>query len=273
MTKSTSPKILIANFMKRKEFQPLYNRFLNIALTGMGVGNGSSETLYDGEVHLLKYILKRKSKDNTVLFDVGANIGKYSQLLLEIFQEKAEIYAFEPGRISFEQAQDLLKGAENIHLYNAGFGKTESSAFLIGTTPTSVRNFTVDNAQNHYDTKYREAIELFQLDSFCQKMNITHIDLLKIDTEGAEIDILGGAKNLLQSQSIDIIQFEFSDRNDQTRILLKDFVELFSPNYVIHRMLVNGLYPITKIDKRITVFSSTNYVALSKNAIEKYGIN
>lgn len=43
------------------------------------------------------------------------------------------------------------------------------------------------------------------LDDFCQVHGINHIDLLKIDTEGADLLVLKGAAGLLSRGGIDVI--------------------------------------------------------------------
>lgn len=48
------------------------------------------------------------------------------------------------------------------------------------------------------------------LDYYCESQEIARINLLKIDVEGAEINVLRGAMNLLKAQNIDMIIFEAS---------------------------------------------------------------
>ena len=46
------------------------------------------------------------------------------------------------------------------------------------------------------------------LDHFCTEHAILHIDLLKIDTEGADLLVLQGVKNLLKTKAIDAVMLE-----------------------------------------------------------------
>ena len=48
------------------------------------------------------------------------------------------------------------------------------------------------------------------LDNFCYEKNINNIDVLKIDTEGNELNVLKGAKKLLEKSNINIIYTEIS---------------------------------------------------------------
>ena len=49
------------------------------------------------------------------------------------------------------------------------------------------------------------------LDSFCLDKKIENIDVLKIDTEGNELNVLKGAKRLLSENKINLIYTEISE--------------------------------------------------------------
>ena len=55
----------------------------------------------------------------------------------------------------------------------------------------------------------QESVQTIALDDFCTQQGIDRIHLLKIDVEGAEYQVLKGAKMLLQAKRIDCIVFEF----------------------------------------------------------------
>jgi Methyltransferase FkbM domain len=46
------------------------------------------------------------------------------------------------------------------------------------------------------------------INSFCSEENISQIDILKVDVQGAEFDVLNGAKEMMSSGSISIIYCE-----------------------------------------------------------------
>jgi len=54
-----------------------------------------------------------------------------------------------------------------------------------------------------------EKIIATTIDSYCQKHGIDNIDLLKIDVEGAEYQVLIGARRMLQEKRIGCCIFEF----------------------------------------------------------------
>lgn len=117
----------------------------------------------------------------TTIFDLGANVGYASVYFANKFPN-AKIFALEPETNNYTVAQKntanypnitLVKGAvwnesEDVNLVDSGFGE---AAYMVekGLGNNVVRGYTID--------------EIMKL------MNITTIDILKIDIEGAEKEI------------------------------------------------------------------------------------
>src|SRR6185503_14354274 len=62
-------------------------------------------------------------------------------------------------------------------------------------------------------TQSHESIQVLTIDAFCDREEIYHIHFLKLDVEGHELSVLNGAKRMLDSGKISIIQFEFGPAN------------------------------------------------------------
>jgi hypothetical protein len=90
------------------------------------------------------------------------------------------------------------------------------------------------------------------------------IDFLKIDTEGHELAVLKGAKNLIAQQKIQLIQFEFNEMNVVSRTYMRDFVELLS-NYQLHRVVPDGYFPLNNCVQDIEIFGFQNILAIPQN--------
>jgi hypothetical protein len=54
-------------------------------------------------------------------------------------------------------------------------------------------------------------VECTTVDAFCSAHAINHIDILKIDTEGFELQVLTGAASMLAKKAINFVYFEFTD--------------------------------------------------------------
>ena len=55
------------------------------------------------------------------------------------------------------------------------------------------------------------SVQTQTLDNFCSNINIDNIDVLKIDTEGNELNVLKGAEKLLSEGKIKLIYVEISE--------------------------------------------------------------
>jgi len=151
-------------------------------------------------------IFKNLLKPNTILIDIGANIGYYSLTAADKITEGI-IYSFEPVLAN----HILLNKNVNVNNYNniKTFQKAVSDKngkiriFLDGTNlgnHSLTKNNVVDKS-NFVD------VETITMDSFFYDLNIFNEDILvKIDTQGAEGLVITGAQNLLlKSNNIKIL--------------------------------------------------------------------
>ncbi|MDJ1482172.1 FkbM family methyltransferase [Cytophagaceae bacterium YF14B1] len=218
-----------------------------------------------GENFFLERIVKSKlqSEKHPVVFDVGANIGKYVKTLADFFPS-AEIYAFEPNFNTYQELKQFA--SDKIKCINAGLGSKEETQKI----------YTYANQQtSSHATLYKEVLtdlhrqneileldfQTLTLDNFCSENNIERIHLLKIDTEGHEMEVLKGAKQMIQGGKIDMIQFEFNEMNIISRVFLKDFYEALT-DYTLHRIDSNRLIPLPVYYSLNEIFQFQNFVAI-----------
>jgi len=79
---------------------------------------------------------------------------------------------------------------------------------------------------NHIGMKFdqSEAICVETLDEYCLKNSIKHIDLLKMDVEGHELDVLAGSEALFVHKAISMVLFEFGGKNIDSRTFFRYFI-------------------------------------------------
>lgn len=255
-------KYLLDKISGKVIFQSFWKRLHNVSLVGMNFGN--LDIHIDGEKEILKCLSQKPNKP--VIFDVGANIGEYSLEVISIFGKNVRLYCFEPSKKAFNSLKENLSGYPNIKLYNFGLGQKNEITTLFYSRQGSGLASIFKRRLNHFNIQmeHREKIELRGLDDFCKENLINHIHFLKLDTEGNELQILQGARELINSNSIDFIQFEFGGANIDSRTFFQDFFYLLNPNYRIHRILKNGLVPIDNYEEKQEIFDAINYLAVSR---------
>lgn len=249
-----------------KKTQKFFKYLFYNSLEGMNYGSGAS-IKESGEIETIKYIKKKlEINKKSILFDVGCNIGDYSRALLKIFGDKAEIHSFEPSKKAFQLFLINTKGVKNIFANNIGLSNIEDKKLLYSDTEGSVLSSIYKRDLKHFGINFNasEIIELSTIDKYCEKNKISKINFLKIDVEGHELSVLEGAKNMIGDKKIDFIQFEFGGCNIDSRTYLRDFFNTLSDNYIIYRVLKDGLFEIQKYEESLEIFITTNYLAERK---------
>lgn len=220
-----------------------FNKFLyQLSLRGIGILNFESDKL-SGEEYFIEHYVSKIRKG--VVLDVGANVGKYSQFIKRMNQD-IDIFAFEPHPVTYQKLVKNVDGVD-MEIYNVGVGASEGSLCLYdyadkdGSAHASLYKDVIE--QIHKGQAIAHKVKIISLDAFVIEHNIERVGLLKIDTEGHELEVLKGFERYIRDNKVDMIHFEFNEMNIASRVRFKEFWE-FLPNYDFFRMLPDGLVPI-----------------------------
>lgn len=143
-----------------------------------------------------------------ILFDVGANIGQ-TRNYFRFHIPAAKIYSFEPVKGTYQQLEKSASGDTNCVLENMALGdEAGEKTIRLFDADMTVLNSLRDDVMNSNANAKEETIQIDTLDHYCDINNIKKIDLLKIDTEGFEINVLKGAEEMLQNGSISFVYCE-----------------------------------------------------------------
>jgi FkbM family methyltransferase len=238
---------------------------LPLALNQMGILKYQNSYV-SGEKYVMEKVLKQwLGKTSLTVFDVGANSGNYSLELREALPD-ALIFAFEPNPITFELLKSNLRHP-NDKCFCLGFGDIAENRIIYtysnepACEQASLYKTVITDFHERQSLEIN--IELATVDKFCQEYNIETVDFLKIDTEGNELNVLKGAKQMLDEHRIAIIQFEFNHMNVISRVFLKDFFDILS-DYNIYRLDTDRLIPLPVYHSTHEIFRFQNLLAISK---------
>tara|TARA_A100001011_G_scaffold400161_1_gene512859 strand:+ start:2494 stop:3243 length:750 start_codon:yes stop_codon:yes gene_type:complete len=201
--------------------------------------------------------LKKLIKKNSIIFDVGCNVGDTIAEFQHIFKCK-KIYGFEPQIDCVEKLKARFKNKKNIEIYNYALDhKIHKKDFYFHKYGDVYSGFYKINlkSKDHIDLKNRKRLKsnlikyqkninkkivlnTLTLDHFIKKKQIKRINLLKLDTQGSEHRILQGAKKNLKNIDVIITEIQFWDYYSQKnsfynieKIIRKHF-ELYDISYV-----------------------------------------
>lgn len=256
----------ISNALKMAIFHPVffpfYEKALHFSLRGLGFNHDDVAT--SGEVRFLKKLVKGKKE--FIAIDVGAYHGFYSNQIMT-FCPEAKVTAFEPHPETYtilkNNAEKFGYTAINSALSDCA-GK--ESFFTAANGMDTVLATLLPGALEHIHDRESKSFEVnvTTLDDFLKNSSLSHVDLLKVDAEGADLKVLQGAKESLRKGIFRVIQFEIEPNSALSRIFLRDFMELL-PNFSFYRLHPTGLFPLEKHknhgDVTKNIFADQNIVA------------
>jgi FkbM family methyltransferase len=171
------------------------------------------------------------------LFDVGANRGHWT-LAARRAQPAARIHCFEIVPSTFELLRATLAGQEGVELNPFGLSEQDGEVEVFATTDTAISSL--------YDwgnpTAVRTLCRVMRGDSYCAERGIERVDILKIDTEGAEALVLKGFSGMLAAGRIGLVQFEYNRGAIESHFLLRDFHAFFGAHgYAVGKLTGDGV--------------------------------
>jgi FkbM family methyltransferase len=256
--------IKLYRFIFARTFFLRLNKLLyRLGLSGMGVLNFESDKASGEYAFLRKYFM---GNPEGVVLDVGANIGNYSRMVLE-FKPDATVYGFEPHPITYRKLAERLSGG-NFTAINTAVGAEPGVLTLYdhedkdGSSHASLYKGVIEGF--HKSRAIEHKVNMTTLDEFASSHNPGKIALLKIDTEGHELEVLRGAKKLIDEGRIAVIHFEFNALHVYSRVFFRDFLDLL-PGYDFYRLLPNDMLKIESYDTHhCEIFAYQNIVAIRK---------
>jgi FkbM family methyltransferase len=138
-------------------------------------------------------------KRGGIVVDVGANVGMFSVKAAMEVGESGKVIAIEPEERNFR----LLKKNVMLYCLKNVVMLRKALAARSGRAPFLISLLSGTHQLKHVgkipETPEREVeVEVDTLDNVCKVQGIEGIDLLKIDVEGAELEVLKGADQSLK---------------------------------------------------------------------------
>lgn len=164
----------------------------------------NEKLIYEKEVNLIHGIIY---SGDTVI-DIGANRGEYTYYFSKLVGINGQVYSFEPGSRAFSLLNEIKSKSrlDNVRLYKMALSDNTGETELI--VPYFNRQSQIKS--NNPIKGRKEKVKLITLDTFCSAENISNIQFIKCDTEGAEMLVFKGGINTLKTNS-PIIMVEIAE--------------------------------------------------------------
>jgi FkbM family methyltransferase len=172
-----------------------------------GDANSSSIYLLGMESNSAAFwIYRRFARPGTAAVDVGANLGIHSLVLAECVGDEGYVYAFEPLSLLCRRLEENLRlnGTANVCLHEVALGDSPGSLRFY----SNMADFNI--GKGRVDPRGNISVQVVTADHFLHQID-RPVSIIKIDTEGHELEVLKGATGLLEKYR-PVIVMEFNPR-------------------------------------------------------------
>ncbi len=181
---------------------------------------------------IIKILEELKKKDNFVIFDIGCFKGNFSRSLKKKIKTNSSFFLFDANpeleikNFKYENIAISDKVGKSKFNLNTFFPASGSS--LKGIIKNDlIWNFTRKLFSLNFTKSFKTIeIETNTIDNYCEKNNLNEIDVLKIDTEGSELNVLLGGQKMLSKTKIILV--EILDEKTKFNEKYKKVTELLS---------------------------------------------
>lgn len=222
-------------------------------------GDNNSDSTTNGEENYLHRVLP--ILNDQIVFDVGANVGNWSQSCLSI-NPLIKLHLFEPSKPTFNKLAQKSWHSKVV-MNNFGLGsKSETLQLHIVDENSGINSIHQRTGIDHANVKFKEDIQINTIDDYCEKNAISRIVLLKADVEGHELEVFKGAEKMLKNKCINTIQFEYGGCNLDARVYLLDIWNYLSSfGFSFGKIHPNHIQHIDRYTQSLETFKYSNWIA------------
>jgi len=146
--------------------------------------------------------------------DAGAHVGQYSLLASGRVGPAGRVIAFEPHPVLCPVLRRNLRraGCANVTASSLALGRTNGRADLVlhPSANFGASSLRPDSAAAHLR---RAPVKVAALDDYLDRADVAKVDVLKMDVEGAELDVIEGASRTLTANPDIVLVVEFLREN------------------------------------------------------------
>jgi FkbM family methyltransferase len=158
--------------------------------------------------------LRQHSLSGATVLDIGANIGYYTVQMATLVGPGGRVMSFEPQpSMRQELAANLtLNRLSNVTIIPYALSdRAETVRFCVPAAGREAMGSLRSNPRFKADCEIE--VETRRLDDVLESASCLHVDLVKLDAEGAELPIVKGASRLLSGPDKPCVVFEANEEN------------------------------------------------------------
>jgi FkbM family methyltransferase len=167
-----------------------------------------AEILRLGHIDSLELLELCSSLPIRTIYDIGANVGTWSLLARSVIP-KAEVHAFEPLEVCRAEFLRNTEAVGGIRLHEVALAACNGTATMHVGAVADVSSLLPPSQRVSGDKATMCIVQTRSLDSYITERGLPTADLLKLDVQGYELEVLGGAHNALKNARAVICEVSF----------------------------------------------------------------
>jgi FkbM family methyltransferase len=138
--------------------------------------------------------LRGLTAHDDVMIDVGANLGYFALMASRWVGPRGRVFAFEPVRETAAQLRRniALNDAKNIEVLDCACGAEPGEMSMVTDEYDSGLAYLSPVVQGN------DLVKVIRLDDFVRERGLSRVDVLKIDAEGADLEVAKGARETIE---------------------------------------------------------------------------
>lgn len=129
-----------------------------------------------------------------VILDIGAHLGGYAKEFARLYRGNVTVHCFEPSPYNLSILKEVVGNLNNVHINEFALSDKVGEVDLYlpikksGHLGTGLAHFGLEQARNYIT----ERVQTVPLDSYTTENELSRLDFVKCDVEGAELLVLQG---------------------------------------------------------------------------------
>lgn len=172
---------------------------------------------YEGKI---LEILEKYIRKDDICVDVGANLGIYTKFFLNELKGTGTVYSIELFPQTFKELSVEISHWPNLRMFNCAASDKDGMVKYYRGSDSSTNNI-IGHDMNFSKNKEAGEIQSMKLDTILA--DEPHIRMIKIDVEGAEIQVLKGMSETFGKTDFIFLECHLDkDWPDLARILIEE---------------------------------------------------
>lgn len=139
-------------------------------------------------------LCSRLLREGMMAVDVGANIGFLTRQFCRRVGSSGKVFAFEPDPLNFRFLEFNTRFCKNVRLMQCAVSDNHEPALLHLNSGSGTGNSLVNKTQSTESVP----VSCISLDEFLNSCGNPAVNLVKIDVEGAELNVLRGIRHTIR---------------------------------------------------------------------------